>query len=153
MSHLPQFTFNIETTSGQILATGNTGPLPYSYVPPPPPTPITPKFHFFGINFTIPAGLNNLVLKIKDDPAGYSPCGYAFALDDIQFAAVGPAAKIAFADDVYDGYELVKAACFQENKSIPFKGMIEAPGFINPAVQWQQSIDERNYLDRYSGRD
>jgi len=43
----PQFTFNIETISGQLLSTGNTGPMPYDYVPPPPPTPITPKFHFF----------------------------------------------------------------------------------------------------------
>ena len=137
----PQFTFNVETITGQILATGNTGPLSYDYVPPPPPTPFTPKFHFFGINFTMPAGLNNLVLKIKDDAAGYSTCGYAFALDDIQFAAAGPTAKIAFADDVFDGYELVKAACFQENRSIPIKGVIEAPGFMNPAVQWQQSID------------
>ena len=137
----PQFTFNIETTSGQILATGNTGPMPYDYVPPPPPTPITPKFHSFAINFTLPAGINSLVLKIKDDSAGYTPCGYAFAIDDIQFAAAGPTAKIAFTDDVYDGYELVKAACFQENKAISFKGMILPPGFNNPAVQWQQSID------------
>jgi len=136
----PQFTFNIETTAGQILASGNTGPFPYDYVPPPPPTPFTPKFHFFGINFTMPVGLNNLVLKIKDDSAGYTPCGYAYALDDVQFAAAGPTAKIAFTDDVYDGYELVKAACFQENKSLSFKGIIEPPGFINPAVQWQQRI-------------
>jgi gliding motility-associated-like protein len=139
----PQFTFSIETTSGQVLASSHTGPLPYDYVPPPPPTSITPKFHYFGVGFVMPAGVNSLVLKIKDDSSGYTPCGYAFAVDDIQFTATGPKLSIAFADDVY-GNELVKAVCFQDNKSISFTANIIAPGFANPAVQWQQSIDSGN---------
>jgi gliding motility-associated-like protein len=141
--HYPSFTFNIETTTGQILASANTGRMPYDYVPPPPPTPISPKFHFFGVNFIMPAGTNGLVLKIKDDSSGYSPCGYEFAIDDIQFTATGPVAKIAFDSDV-NGAELVKAVCFQDNKTISFTGTIAPPEFNNTAEQWQQSIDNGN---------
>jgi gliding motility-associated-like protein len=141
--HFPAFTFNVETTSGQVLASMDTGPMPYDYVPPPPPTPFTPKFHVSGVSFMMPPGINGLVLKIKDDSSGYTPCGYEFAIDDIQFSATGPKASIAFDDDIY-GTELVKAVCFQDKKSISFTGSIVAPGFNNPAVQWQQSIDNGN---------
>ncbi len=138
--HFPAFTFNIETASGQILTSGNTGPMPYDYNPPPG---MTPKFHFFGVSFTMPPGLDKIILKIKDDSSGYTPCGYEFAIDDIKFSATGPTAKIAFDDDIY-GTELVKAVCFQDNKAVSFTGNIVPPGFNNPAVQWQQSIDNGN---------
>ena len=141
--HLPAFSFNIETTSGQVLASSHTGPISFSYVPPPPPTPVTPKFGVFGVSFTMPPGINALVLKIKDDAAGYSACGYEFAIDDIMFTATGPKTSIIFDDDLY-GTELVKGVCFQDNKSISFTGNIDPSGFINPAVQWQQSIDNGN---------
>lgn len=140
--HFPSFTFNVETTSGQVLASYNTGHMPYDYVPPPPPTPVTPKFHVLGVSFIMPSGVNDLVLKIKDDSSGYS-CGYQFALDDIQFAAKGPAANVTFDDDIY-GNELVKAVCFQDNKVISFTASIGSPGFDHPAVRWQQSIDDGN---------
>jgi gliding motility-associated-like protein/uncharacterized repeat protein (TIGR01451 family) len=139
--HFPSFTFNIETTSGQVLASSHTGPISYAYVPPPPPTPVTPKFQIFGVSFIMPSGVNDLILKIKDDSSGYTPCGYEFAVDDIQFAATGSKAEITFDDDIY-GNELVKAVCFQNNKSISFTGTIDPPGYNNPSVQWQQSIDE-----------
>lgn len=138
--HFPSFTFNVETTSGQVLASGNTGPMPYDYVPPPAPpaTSVTPKFHSFAVSFTLPAGINNLVLKIKDDPYLFHDCGYAFAVDDIQFAAAGPKSVIAF--DGESDNVIVKTICFQDNKMISMSGTTGG-GFNNTAVQWQQSID------------
>ena len=148
--HFPSFTFNVETTSGQVLASYNTGPIPYDYVPPPPPTPFTPRFRVVGVSFAMPSGVNDLVLKITDDSSGIPRCGYEFAIDDIQFSAKGPEAKIAFDDDIY-GNELVKAVCFQDNKTLSFNGTIGSPAFNNPAVQWQQSIDNGNTWTDISG--
>ena len=134
--HFPQFTLKIETTTGQVLASANTGPIPYGYN-----TSRTPQFIPFGVNFTMGTGINGLVVKIMDDSSGYSPCGYEFALDDIQFMTVGPTAEIAFDDDVFGGYELVKEVCFQDSVTLGLKGRIDAPGFVQQAVQWQQSTD------------
>ncbi|MGH2564395.1 MAG: gliding motility-associated C-terminal domain-containing protein, partial [Ginsengibacter sp.] len=111
----------------------------YDYVPPPPPTPFTPKFHFYGVDFIMPPGINALVLKIKDDSANYSRCGYAFALDDIKFTALGPASTISFDDARYG--ETIMSTCFQNNKTIAMSGTVD-PGFNNVAVQWQQTIDD-----------
>lgn len=134
--HFPQFSLRVETVSGQVLASGDTGPLPYAYN-----LVRTPKFTPFAINFTMPSGINSLVLKIVDDSSGYSPCGYEYAIDDIQFMAAGPTAEIAFSDDVFGGNERVKEVCFQDSVPIALKGRIDTPGFVSPAVQWQQSLD------------
>ena len=142
--HFPSFTFTVETSTGQVLASGNTGAMSYDYVPPPAPpaTPVTPRFHPFALGFQMPAGINELVVKIKDDPYLYPDCGYAFALDDIQFAAAGPKASIAFDDAA--GNIVVKSVCFQNNQTIAMSGTVP-PG---NAVQWQQSTDSgRTWLD------
>ena len=131
--HLPAFTFSIETTTGLVLQSKDTGPIPFGYN-----LFFTPKFSFYDLAFVMPAGINNLVLKIKDDPYLFTDCGYAFAIDDIQFAATGPKANIAF--DSAMQYEWVKTVCFQDNKTISMAGTL-GTGFINSAVQWQQSID------------
>src|SRR5205085_1757439 len=119
----------IETTTGKILDSANTGPMPYDYDP-----VYTPKFHFFHMDYILPPGINDLVLKIEDAPPGYSQCGYSFAIDDIQFAALGPQAQIEFDGAVEP--ELVKTVCFQDNKTISMTGSAG-----DPALQWQQSSD------------
>jgi gliding motility-associated-like protein len=135
--HLPNFSLTVENDAGVIIQATNTGPMNFDYVPPPPPTPTTPKFHIYKVDFILPAGVDVLVLKIKDRAAFHSPCTYYYAVDDIKFSASGPISKIAF-----DGAESenVKAVCFQDNKSISMSGTL-GPGFINPVVRWQQSID------------
>ena len=65
--------------------------MPYDYNP-----PYTSQFHFYAVDFTLPPGVNDLVLKIIDDPAGHYACGYLYAIDDIHFAALGPQSTITF---------------------------------------------------------
>jgi gliding motility-associated-like protein len=134
--HFPNFALSVETTSGQVLQLTNTGPMLYDYAPPSSPFP--PKFHFKTVDFILPPGINDLVLKIIDIRSGYTPCGYSFAMDDIRFTAIGPEADITF--DGADGPELVKSVCYQDNKTISMKGSVGAY-YTNTALQWQQSID------------
>jgi len=134
--HLPRLIFNIETTTGQIIQSANTGPIAYDYDP-----VYVPKFHLFGVNFVPPAGVDAFVLKILDDPSGSSRCGYSFALDDIQLAALGPDAQITFTDAI--GTVLVKSVCYQDNETISMKGGVDA-FYPNTKLQWQESADSGN---------
>jgi len=132
--HHPRFTFKVETTTGLLIQSSNTGLMPYDYSS----GGRVPKFHFYSVDFYPPAGVNDLVLKIEDDPSGYTPCGYSFAIDDIQFTALGPEANIQFSDAI--GTELVRSICYQNNKTISMTGSVNA-FYSNTALQWQQSID------------
>ena len=134
--HRPRFTFKVETVSGQLIQSSNTGLMPYDYTVVPPG--FTPKFHFYSVSFYPPAGGGDIVLKIEDDPAGVATCGYSFALDDIQLTSLGPDAQITFDGAV--GTELVKSVCFQDNKTISMTGSVAA-FYQNTVLQWQQSID------------
>jgi gliding motility-associated-like protein len=134
--HLPRLIFNVETTTGQIIQSANTGPIAYDYDP-----VYVPKFHLFSVNFDPPAGVDVFVLKILDDPSGYSRCGYSFALDDIQLAALGPDAQITFTDAI--GTVLVKSVCYQHNETISMNGGVDA-FYPNTKLQWQESADTGN---------
>jgi len=134
--HNPKFTFKVETTSGILIASSNTGPMSYDYSPPGTPTA---KFHFYGVSFYPPPGVTDLVLKIEDDPSGYTPCGYSFAMDDIQLTSLGPVAQIAFSDAI--GVELVRSVCYQDNKTISMTGSVGA-FYPNTVLQWEQSSDQ-----------
>lgn len=131
--HHPRFTFKVETISGQLIQSSNTGLMSYDY-----DLTFTPKFHFYSVNFYPPTASDGLVLKIEDDPSGYTPCGYTFAMDDIRLTALGPDANIEFDGAV--GAELVKTVCYQDNKIISMTGIV-APFYSNPKLQWEQSID------------
>ena len=133
--HSPRFTFKVETTSGQLIQTFNTGSMSYDYALPPA---FTPKFHFHSVSFYPPAGVSVLVLKIEDDPTGNIDCDYSFAIDDIQLTALGPKSEIEFSDAV--GTELVRNVCYQDNKNISMTGSVSS-GYANTVLQWQQSTD------------
>lgn len=132
--HMPSFTFKVETTSGQLIAYAQTGPLPYDYS-----TTYIPKFHNHGITFHPPAGVNELVIKIEDDATTVTGCGYSYAVDDIQLTAVGPKSSITFSDAI--GLELIRTVCYQDNKTISMTGTVDA-FYSNMKLQWQQSIDK-----------
>jgi gliding motility-associated-like protein len=132
--HHPRFTFKVETTTGMLIQSSNTGLMPYDYSS----GGAVPKFHFYSVDFYPPAGVNDLVLKIEDDPSGYTPCGYTFAIDDIKFTALGPEADAQFSDAI--GVGLVRNICYQENKTIHMSGSVKA-FYPNTSLQWQQSVD------------
>ncbi len=131
--YFPSFTFRVETTAGLLLKAYNTGPMGYDYN-----MSMTPKFHFIAADFILPPGVSGLVLKIEDDASSYHPCGYSFAIDDIQFAAIGPKAEIAFDGAV--GTELIRSICFQDNKTVFMTGTV-GNYYANTALQWEQSTD------------
>lgn len=131
--HPPALTLKVETIAGQILQAVSTGPMPYDYSP-----DAVPKFHFFAADFAFPSGVGSLVLKIEDESSGFSRCGYSFAIDDIQFRALGPKSEIVF--DGAIGTELVKAVCYQQNKTISMTGSVDNY-YANTVYQWQQSTD------------
>ncbi len=134
--HLPRLIFSVETITGQIIQSANTGPMGYDYDP-----VYVPKFHLFGVDFDPPPGVDVFVLKILDDPSGYSRCGYSFALDDIQLAARGPDAQIKFTDAI--GLELVRSVCYQANETISMNGSVAA-FYPDTKLQWQESADSGN---------
>jgi len=131
--HLPRLILSIETVTGRALQSANTGPMRYDYDP-----IYVPKFHHFSVDFTPPPGIDVFVLKILDDPSQFSRCGYSFALDDIQFAALGPDAQITFNDVI--GTVLVKSVCYSDSSVVSMNGNV--PVFYpNTEVQWQESAD------------
>jgi gliding motility-associated-like protein len=131
---LPKFNLAVETSTGVELQSVSTGPLPYNFDP-----LFTPKFQFFAVNFVMPPGVNQLVVKIKSLDYGFVPCVLRVAIDDIQFASLGPEATINFTDAV--GLELVRKVCYSDNKSISFTGEVKA-FYPDTKLQWQQSADD-----------
>ena len=130
--HYPRFTFKVETITGQLIQSLDTGPMPYDY-----DMDFTPKFHWIALDFYPPPGLNGFVLKIEDAPS-IVPCKYSFALDDIKLTSLGPDVEIKFNDA--NGLEIVRNVCYQFDSTISMNG--EVPAFYpNTLVQWQQSTD------------
>ncbi|MES2646970.1 MAG: gliding motility-associated C-terminal domain-containing protein [Bacteroidota bacterium] len=129
---LPRFKLSIETLSGIVLSSVNTGALPYAYN-----FSRTPQFTFYAADLVMPAGIGTLVLKITSLDHGIVPCNFYVAIDDIQFTAKGPAANIVFEAGRTD---LVKQICYLDNQNITIKGEVGAY-YPNTAFQWQQSTD------------
>ena len=133
--HLPRLILSIETAAGQAIQSANTGPMAYDYALPPA---FVPKFHRFDVDFNPPPGVDVFVLKILDDPSQFSRCGYSFALDDIQLAALGPDAQITFSDAI--GTALVKSVCYRDSSIVSMNGGVD-DFYPNTRLQWQESAD------------
>ena len=131
----PSLNLSVETVTGQVLKFISTGRIGYA-------SPFMGyKFGLYGVTFTMPAGINNLVLRIELNNFSYNNCGDDFAIDDIQLAAAGPEVNVGFGGIYTNNY--VTSLCFQDNKTVPLIGGIGI-GYTNPALQWQQSIDNGN---------
>ena len=130
-SDFPRLIFNIETTTGTVIKSDTTGDVTYAT-----PPPFGYKFGDYGFPFIMPAGLNDLVVKLKVGRSNYyNNCGDDFAIDDIQLRPFGPEVNITFAGATID--TRVVSVCFQDNKTVTMNG--GASG--NSAIQWQQSIN------------
>ena len=78
-NRFPNITFQVETTTGTVIKTYNTGNIVAGS---------TAAWVRQATFFTMPAGQNSVVLKlINNAPGG---CGNDLAIDDIQFRACGP---------------------------------------------------------------
>ena len=128
----PNLTFSIETTGGNTLKTFITNTIYTSDVP---------TWKQYGFFFQTPAGVSDVVVRIKNNAPG--GCGNDLALDDITFRPCGPTIKAVINGE---GTINEKSICDYDSKSYTLTGSVSA-GFSNPAYQWQLSTDNINWSD------
>ncbi|MCX6317819.1 MAG: gliding motility-associated C-terminal domain-containing protein [Bacteroidetes bacterium] len=128
----PIFELRIEDDLGNLIKKDTT-PVIVSYAAPPL---MGYRFGEYGINFSVPPGVNRLVAKLTLLAKFYG-CAEDFAVDDIQIRARGPEARIQFAGEPTT---FVKSVCFQNNPLVSLTGVMD-PYYANPSLQWQQSTD------------
>ncbi len=117
----PNFSFVAETISGQVIQSFQTGDIggatdkgsPYfGYLAPDARTSFPA---YYGGIFSLPAGVNDIVLKIITNPtAAYPSCTNTFAIDNILLMPVGP--EISIADQATGGW--VTGTCFKNGKPV-----------------------------------
>lgn len=122
----PNITFTILTTSGDTLATYNTGTIPL--------TPSGPVWKQYGTYFKTPAGVSDVVIQMTNNSAGGAPAN-DLALDDITFRPCGPVVSSSFISG--NSSSLTQNACAGTNQSYTLSSTVSAGGYTNPVYQWQ----------------
>jgi len=113
----------INSSNNTVLGLINTGDIPNA-------TAMT--WQQFGMLFTMPAGVSNLTLVLKNNNIGGSSVqGNDFAIDDISFSPCGPQTLASFSSS-----KITDTIC--ANSPIGLFGTV-SPGLIAPAYQWQIS--------------
>lgn len=118
----PNITFSIETSSGQILKTYNTGVID--------PT-AQPTWAKYATYFTTPAGVTDVVVKMTNNAPGGN--GNDLILDDITFRACGPIVQTGFGDLTSTRPQNI---CEGSNANYTLQASV-GPGYNNPFLQWQ----------------
>jgi gliding motility-associated-like protein len=127
----PNITFSIETTTGVILKTYNTGNIP--------PTD-APIWKQYGTFFTTPANPIDVVVKMVNNAPG--GCGNDLALDDITFRACGPIIQAGFGSIAgADRQDL----CQGGNADYTLQANVV--GGNNSAYQWQINNNGAGWVD------
>lgn len=127
----PNLTFNIETTSGNVLSTFNTGAIDPTF---------GAAWKQYGVFFTTPANVNNVVLRLTNNAVG--GCGNDLILDDITFRPCGPSIQASFKLTAASAIDV----CADRPARYDMSGSV-SNGYTNPAYQWQMSIDSGNFID------
>jgi gliding motility-associated-like protein len=120
----PNITFTIETPTGTIINTYNTGDISAS---------LQPVWKQYGFYFTTSALNADVVLRIRNNAPG--GVGNDLALDDITFRPCGPVLNSEI-----NGNGNKVDVCSYDQTDYFFSSVI-SPGFISPVFQWQESID------------
>ena len=123
----PNITFSIETSSGLVLKTYNTGIIP--------PT-AQPQWNKYGTYFVTPEGVTDVVVKMINNAPGGN--GNDLMLDDIAFRACGPIVQTDFGDITSTGNQNI---CEGSNAKYTLKSKVGA-GYNIPFLQWQ--INQNN---------
>jgi gliding motility-associated-like protein len=118
----PNITFNIETTSGTVLQSYETGDVPMSA-----------NWTQYGFFFATTPGISSVVLRMTNNAPG--GCGNDILLDDITFRACGPlvTANINGSADSVD-------VCTGDNSVFTLFANVSA-GYTDPVYQWQLSTN------------
>jgi gliding motility-associated-like protein len=122
----PNITFTIESTTGTILGTYNTGDIVLNS---------SAVWKQYGLYFTTPAGVSTVVIRMRNNKAGAAP-GNDIALDDITFRACGPTVTSKIENNTDTNLEI----CQSNTQSYTLTGTVSS-GYSNPAYQWQTSND------------
>lgn len=130
----PNITFSIQTKSGTVLATYNTGTIP--------PTPYSqgPTWVQYGTFFTTPANATDVVVVMTNNAPGGN--GNDFILDDITFRACGPIIQQGFGSTLGPAF---KAICEGSNARYTLKATVV--GSNAPAYQWQSNYYDKGWVD------
>ena len=131
----PNLTFSIEKTDGTILQTYNTGSIP----------PLSsPTWKQYGVFFTTPAGVPDIVLRIFNNSQG--GCGNDLALDDITFRPCGPQIN-----NFIDGLSATPISyCYGPAKQFQLSCTLSG-GFTNPVFKWQaRTPGNSNWFDVFA---
>ena len=120
----PNVTFKIETTSGTVLQSYQTGDIPAGAFP---------SWKQYGFFFSTSAGINSVVLRMTNNAPG--GCGNDLLLDDITFRACGPlvTASISGSSDSAD-------VCTGDTSIFNLQANVSA-GYNDPVFQWQISTN------------
>lgn len=118
----PNVTFKIETLTGVVLQTFQTGNVP---------AVSGSAWTQYGFNFATPPGTTAIVLRMTNNAPG--GCGNDLLIDDITFRPCG--AKVTA---TLQGGGTTKEVCSGDTTSLVISGSISA-GYSNPFYQWQVS--------------
>lgn len=119
---LPNITFSIESTSGTILNSYNTGDIALQS---------GPVWKQYGFYFTTPANVSTVIIRMRNNKVGAAP-GNDIALDDISLRACGPLAQASV-----NGSTTV-TLCANALNTFLLSGTVSS-GYANPSYQWQIS--------------
>lgn len=120
----PDLTFKIETATGTIINTFNTGNIAVTS---------QPQWKQFGFFFTTVAGNPDIVLRITNNAPG--GVGNDLAMDDITFRPCGPVLN-----SVIQGIGNKVDVCTYDQTNYVLSAVI-SPGIFSPVFQWQVSAD------------
>jgi gliding motility-associated-like protein len=121
----PNLTFTIETTTGTVLAKHNSGNITES---------ATTVWTQYGVFFKTPVNITDVVVRITNNAPG--GCGNDIALDDITFRPCGPQVNAIISSNGKDTAILCEGNSASLTLTANYAG-----GFVDPAFQWQESID------------
>ncbi|MDB5090406.1 MAG: gliding motility-associated C-terminal protein [Mucilaginibacter sp.] len=120
----PNITFSIETTGGTVIQSYNTGDVALQ----------TSGFKWvqYAFNFTLPAGVSNVVIKMSNNSNGGAPAN-DLALDDITFSPYGPSMVASFSTT---SATTSVTECAGQTQPYTLTAL-PASGYVSPAYQWQ----------------
>lgn len=127
----PQLTFKIETVTGALLGTYNTGDISANS---------TPIWNQYGFFFTTPLSNSTVVIRITNNAPG--GCGNDLALDDITFRPCGPTITAGSAVTNQPIIDL----CIGDTSSTLLSAKLSS-GYTSPSYQWQFNLTGNNWVD------
>ena len=131
---LANLTFIVSTVNGMVIASTSTGDIPVSD---------SRVWKRYGLSLECPVNTDALVVSIVANPK--PGCGSGFVLDDIYFRSCGPGVTATL-----DGQLGSVQVCADYADPFVLESRVD-PGFRDPVMQWQESLDSGRLWTDISG--